>query len=51
MSKVWYSYKCRAECFSDIAEMFIKMYKYSEYKDIRILNTKIVDEKDMGFMW
>jgi hypothetical protein len=50
MSKHWYSYKCRAEQFRDIAELFIKIYDYPDYKDIRILNTIIVDEKD-AFVW
>lgn len=50
LQKVWYSYKCRAENFRDIAEFYVKIYDYVEYEDIRILNTIIVDEKD-AFVW
>lgn len=46
-AKVWYSYKCRAENFLDIAEFYIKIYNYPEYEDIRILNT-IIKEKKYG---
>lgn len=50
LQKIWYSYKCRAEHFRDIAEFYVKIYEYAEYEDIRILNTIIVDEKD-AFVW
>lgn len=49
-AKVWYSYKCRAECFRDIAEFYVRIYDYPAYEDIRILNTIIVDEKD-AIVW
>jgi|GWRWMinimDraft_5_1066013.scaffolds.fasta_scaffold19876_2 hypothetical protein len=49
-AKVWYSYKCRAENFIDIANLYIKIYDYVEYEDVRILNTIIVNKKD-AFVW
>jgi len=49
MSELIYSYKCRAENFSDIAEFYVKIYEYVD-EEIKILNTIIVDEKD-AFVW
>jgi hypothetical protein len=48
--KQWFSYKCRAECLYDIAHIIYKLYEYTEYSDIRILNTKIVDQSG-SFLW
>lgn len=54
-AKVWYSYKCRAEMFLDIANLFVKIYDYPAYEDIRILNTIIVEKKfgvlSLSFEW